>query len=216
MVAQSKKAIAMIELIFALVIMGIVLMSAPMLIQQSVKSSNVALQQEAITAAASHTSMILSMYWDEENSIDGNATRKILDINSSGFNYPQESSTSELRKMSVPLVPSISVDINETNYFEYDDVDDFDGSSLGLVIFNSESTTADVGDYVDVNIEINTTVTYADENNISLNNLLTPTNIKFINVNLTSTNSNDNPELQKNITLKAFSCNIGSYRIKGN
>jgi len=66
-IVKRKKAIAMIELIFALVIMGIVLMSAPMLIQQSVKSSNIALQQEAIVAAASQTSIILSMHWDEEN-----------------------------------------------------------------------------------------------------------------------------------------------------
>jgi len=36
---EFKSGIAMIELIFALVIMGIVLLPSPMLIQQSIKSS---------------------------------------------------------------------------------------------------------------------------------------------------------------------------------
>ena len=63
-----KRGIAMIELIFALVIMGIALLSAPMLIQQSIKSSNVALQQESIAALASHTGILLSKYWDEADS----------------------------------------------------------------------------------------------------------------------------------------------------
>ena len=55
---RTKRGIAMIELIFALVIMGIVLLSAPILIQQSIKSGNVAIQQEAITAAATQTDVL--------------------------------------------------------------------------------------------------------------------------------------------------------------
>ena len=83
---KSKKAIAMIELIFALVIIGIVLMSAPMLIQQSIKSSNVALQQEAIVAAASQTAIVLSMHWDENNTEAGNS--KVLETNRTSFLFP--------------------------------------------------------------------------------------------------------------------------------
>ncbi len=40
---EFKSGIAMIELIFALVIMGIVLLPSPMLIQQSIKSTFVGL-----------------------------------------------------------------------------------------------------------------------------------------------------------------------------
>ncbi len=45
-----RNGIAMIELIFALLIMGIVLLSSPMLIQQSIKSSFIGIQQESISA----------------------------------------------------------------------------------------------------------------------------------------------------------------------
>ena len=64
-----RPAIAMIELIFALVIMAIVLMSAPMLISTATKSGYVAIQQEAINAAASQVNMIMGYHWDE-NSAD--------------------------------------------------------------------------------------------------------------------------------------------------
>jgi hypothetical protein len=62
-----RPAIAMVELIFAIVIMGIVLMSAPMLISTASKSGYVAIQQEAINEAASQVNMIMGYHWDENN-----------------------------------------------------------------------------------------------------------------------------------------------------
>ena len=59
----------MIELIIAIVVIGIVLMSAPMLLQQAAKSGYVAIQQEAINEAASQVNMVLGYHWDE-NSAD--------------------------------------------------------------------------------------------------------------------------------------------------
>jgi type II secretory pathway pseudopilin PulG len=222
---KKKRAIAMIELIFALVIMGIVLMSAPMLIHQSIKSSNVALQQEAIAAASSQTAIILSMHWDEKNTQAGNSL--ILETNRTSFNFPPAG----LMKGIVQLPnmrsfdinnskhPTISTDFgkdsNETTYTDFDDVDDYHNSDFGLILFNNESTTADIGEYVDTNISIKTTIRYTQENNVS-KNIITGSfsNIKFIKVNLTS-NQTDVPELEKNITFKAFSCNIGTYAISG-
>ena len=63
-----RPAIAMIELIFAIVIMGIILMSAPMLISTATKSGYVAIQQEAINEAASQINMIMGYHWDEGSS----------------------------------------------------------------------------------------------------------------------------------------------------
>ena len=62
-----RKAIAMIELIFAIVIMGIILMSAPMLISNASQSGYVAMQQEGINEAATQVNMIMGHYWDENN-----------------------------------------------------------------------------------------------------------------------------------------------------
>ena len=221
---KTKKGIAMIELIFALVIIGIVLMSAPMLIQQSIKSSNVALQQEAIATASSQTAIVLSMHWDENNTNAGNSY--ILEVNRTSFNFPPAGlmdgisqlanvRSFELNNSNKPTInTNFGKDVNETTYTDFDDVDDYDGSSFGLMLFNNESSSADVGEYVDTNVSLNTTVRYTKEDNVS-ENITTGSfsNIKAIQVNLTS--NSGVAELEKNITFKAFSCNIGTYSISG-
>ncbi len=60
----------MIELIFALLIMGIVLLSSPMLIQQSIKSNFIGIQQESISAISTHTAVLLTKHWDEKDAND--------------------------------------------------------------------------------------------------------------------------------------------------
>ena len=74
-----RPAIAMIELIFAIVIMGIILMSAPMLISTAAKSGYVAIQQEAINEAASRVNMIMTFHWDA-NSADETVLDPILQM----------------------------------------------------------------------------------------------------------------------------------------
>jgi len=237
----------MIELIFALVIMGIVLLSAPMLIQQSIKSSNIALQQEAIVAAASQTSIVLSMHWDENNSNTQPGESPILRVNHttplppspsmkimSGmsqktipFTFPPDGLTSGVfgrntkEAGGTTLLPSTTLgpdlnqtDVNETDYTKFDDVDDYANSSFGLILFNKENTSADIGEYVDTNISIATTVDYTQENAVSTSTTGgAVSNVKHITVNLT--NNQNIPELEKNITMEAFSCNIGTYAIYG-
>ncbi len=248
-----RRGIAMIELIFSLVIMGIVLLSAPMLIQQSINSGNIALQQEAIVAAASQTSVILSMHWDENNN-SNSAVSPMLDVNrapfdfvtiplqglkSRGLNGVDGRSTTKTGGATLP--PTLSADFGmdptadenttETDFTDFDDVDDYDGSNFSLTVFNDETTTADVGDYVDVNISMSTAINYTEDrvtsmnttplngttlnlkNNINKNDLATETNIKFIRVNLTS--KSGIKELEKDITFEAFSCNIGTSLPQG-
>jgi len=234
MVTKSKKAIAMIELIFALVIMGIVLMSAPMLIQQSIKSTNVAFQQEAIAAAASQTSIVLSMHWDEANANIPVGASPILETNRTNFTFTANTPNGLIGVAgrnsldgNTTLVPStLGLDSNESNYTSFDDVDDYDGSHLGLTVF-LEPTSSDIGDYVDVDINMSTTINYVDDfvnftdgniidseiTNINNTSLGAISNIKFVTVNLTSDSGVD--ELNKSITLQAFSCNIGTSMPEG-
>ncbi|MCK4440776.1 MAG: hypothetical protein KAU90_02135 [Sulfurovaceae bacterium] len=239
---KFKRGIAMIELIFALVIMGIVLLSTPMLIQQSTQSGFVAIQQEAIAATASHTQLLLAKYWDE---IDANNSLGIapivipnspinLSFNNAGMKNIVGRTTA-IAGLPIPA-SSIGRDFNETNisnnkvYVErLDDIDDYNGLPLHLTIFKNETTTTSAGDYIDQNITITTAVTFADDrtdtpiggdivnadnhifdSNVSPND----SNIKFVKVNLTSNNTNV-AELNKSITLNAFSCNIGTFSLEG-
>ena len=234
---EFKRGVAMIELIFALVIMGIVLLSAPMLIQQSTKSGFVAIQQEAIAATASHTQLLLAKYWDEADANNSIGTAPIITLNS-----PQAGSPFNLggtnniigRTIAIGGLPipasAIGTDINEINSSSYDDIDDYNGLPLHLTIFKNEATTTSAGDYIDQNVTITTSVTFADEgvvpligNTVNAGNSIynsdvsttgNDSNIKFIKVNLTSNNTNV-AELNKSITLNAFSCNIGTYNLEG-
>lgn len=238
---QFKRGIAMIELIFALVIIGITLLSAPMLIQQSIASSNVGLQQEAIAALASHTGIIISAHWDEADANSSNQVAPILSIVrnpplSAGITDPfdfdvsskragMEGISSRTTLLGGKLTPPSSTfgfDSDDNNYS--DDIDDYHGATVNLTVYNNEDTTVSSGDYIDKDLNLSTIVTYADdittlEVNTTANdifnhhNISGQSNIKFITTRLT-TNSTTK-ELQKDITLYAFSCNIGTFLPQG-
>lgn len=227
----------MVELIFALVIMGIVLLSAPILIQQSIQSSNVALQQESIAALASHTGILLSKHWDENNTEHSTGISPILtilnpspgsDFNLSGVDFDNNISgrTSSVANETFSAATILN---NENN--DFDDIDDYNGIPVKLSVFSSEdSTVGELGDYVDSSITIATTISYANDRPTSTfnqniinagNNIFSTqnlgsgiqSNIKFVQTHLTSTANVE--DLNKSITLNAFSCNLGTYSLGG-
>jgi hypothetical protein len=232
-----RNAIAMIELIFAIVVMGIVLMSAPMLISVATKSGYVALQQEAIAAASSEIGLILTRHWDEGDT-DINKTAPILvtaggdvDLNEEGTTGRRAGTPHEsVRTFITSLGERIAASTNFTVEGDFDDVDDYDGHISSLHTYNSESTTTKTGDYVDANITILSTVTYLEDNSsngtsyksggpkLTYNNPFAratttiPTNIKQVHIRLTTTNTA--AELDKTIEMNAFTCNIGTYELR--
>lgn len=214
----KRPAIAMIELIFAIVIMGIVMMSAPMLISTATKSTIVALQQEGISQAVSDVSTILTYEWDENNlnntSIlhvthgddELNATIASSELRVGVPDYPDRSS----RTFSELNASALGIEGSEKN-----DIDDFNGTKLNL-----DPSGTGGKDYIEQDtVSIATAIYYAPDtatySNSSLAYSFTPdatagggsSNIKAIKVTVTSTSSID--ELKKEITLHAFSCNLG-------
>lgn len=235
-----KRGIAMVELIFALVIMGIVLLSAPMLIQQSIQSSNIAYQQESIAAVASHTGILLSKHWDEANSRDAVGVSPVLqlpaaatgsDYNFSGIAFDTNVSgrTTSIAEQNLTASTASALGQDNGNSDDFNDIDDYHNFPITLNVFNSEDSEAgSLGDYVDRNITINTIITYANDRPDSTfdtstidagNNIFgTPnlgaglqSHIKFLQATLTSNSGVE--ELDKNITLNAFSCNLGTFYI---
>ncbi len=226
--------IAMIELIFSIVILGIVLMSAPMLISTAAKSGYVSLQQEAIASTAAEIGMILTQHWDEG---DTNATRSAPILGTNGdteLNEPNISGLPSGRMAGTPdsskrsfvdsqggRINSVSVANLGSDGGDTDDIDDFTGN--GLTDYAAANTTE--GDVTDTDISMAVTVSYiSDAANYAGTSTLTlsnpfntaaagggTSNIKHVNVTLTTTNTNI--ELSKNISLNAFSCNIGTYEL---
>lgn len=232
----NRAAIAMIELIFAIVIMGIVLMSAPMLISQAAQAGLVSVQQEAIVAGASELGMILTRHWDEQDTNESlyspvlNTAENIAalkeatdtDGNLTGrrVGTPTLSNRSFLTSDATRLVASTDF----TAEGDFDDIDDFNNNVTTLNVVDGTTTTTQVGDYIDTSLNVATSVTYISAPNIgynaetvSFNDPFATTaggtsNIKAIVTNTTS--GSHDAELGTDITLRAFSCNIGTYELK--
>lgn len=222
-----RPAIAMIELIFAIVIMGIVMMSAPMLISTATQSTYVALQQEGINEAASRVNMIMGYAWDENNTGDMYIP-PILHVSSGAASLNVNGNTA--RRIGTPMTSQRTFILSDANSSDLnasalrsdggdtDDIDDFIGDiSLTLI----EAATVDYTETTTVNI--NTAVAYVSDSvtgGYSQSTITyTPfgagsatTNVKSITVTLTSTTNLD--ELEKTIVLRAFSSNIGGYELK--
>jgi len=223
-----RPAVAMIELIFALVIMGLVLMSAPRLINVAAQSGYITIQQEAINEAASQANMVMGYYWDEAvtDDIYAPSVLKVTagndDLNENGTGgyrkgTPSLSKRSFVRSDGSRLSASTSLGPEGG---DRDDLDDFKGdTNLTLISVSS-------ADYIEGStIKIHTDIAYISDTpsggNFTPNGIhiiwYSPnfsstaagtTNVKRITVTLTSTSGIE--ELAKNIKLNAFSCNIGS------
>jgi hypothetical protein len=244
---KMRRAIAMIELIFAIVILGIVLMSAPMLIATATKSSYVALQQEAIASASAEIGMVLTHQWDEGNT-DSNRTASILvslngnsdlneatvGVNPTGKRAGTPSSSSRRFRdslgRSVTTTAPAALGPDGPGSGDRDDIDDFiTGATAALK--DEESTSTLIGDVVDKEITVEVNVNYLNDTpggggssyagtgdtliyNRPFNNPAAAgndSNIKQVQVKLSTASTEE--ELQKDIVLNAFSCNIGTYKL---
>ena len=234
-----RSAITMIELIFAIVIIGIVLMSAPQLIQVAAKSGYVAIQQEGISEASSHINIIMGLHWDENDTneeyldpvlhTDSNTIDlKMSDNNRTRIGTPIESYRSCVRADGNGSLnaSAIGFDSPESSKWDEDDIDDFNNETYNLKVVQSSPSV----DYIEKegNIIITTSISYSRDGTgmsgtggynapdivyIPFHPATKPTtNIKSIEVNLTSISGVS--ELQKEIILYAFSCNIGGYQLE--
>ena len=228
-----RPAIAMIELIFAIVIIGIVMMSAPELLSRASHNSYITIQQESINEASTQMSIMLDYAWDENDTFHTtvlNVTHGDSTLNATKM--PQK------RRAGTPLLSHrvyksfdglefqashIGLDTGEA-FENIDDIDDFNGTLVHLTLIDTPTPK----DYILKGTQINllSTVTYMDDHaedyhtggggtltyRPTFNAVSPSTNIKHLQVTLTSTS--DAQLLDTNITLHAFSCNIGTYSLE--
>ncbi len=223
--AGFRPAIAMVELVFAISVIGIALMSVPNLLTISMKSGFVTLQQEAISEASAHISAVMTYAWDENDTNESflppilKVSNGDSELNDNGSGIRQGTPIESYRKFITSggfTLDASTVLGQEAGESEPDDIDDFNGKTTKLVLIENAQS-----DYVDQNITMTTNVSYADDSaNYNSNDItFTPfqsksgtTNIKDISVTLTS--GSGVKELDKKIVLRAFSCNIGSYELE--
>jgi len=211
----KRKAIAMIELIFAIVVMGIAMLSIPIITIQSAKSSESTIMQESVAAAAAQMQMILSRHWDEVDADPSLGSRRpILQTDSANFNNKAGLNINGRTDKVNGIEYNASKAVNFVDGGD-NDIDDYEGITTPLILV--ESTTTSEGDYIDINMTMASHIDYINDN-IALAPITTfnynpasvsmgiTTNIKRVSVTLTSI---EPAFANKNIILNAFSCNIG-------
>ena len=235
-----RKAIAMIELIFAIVIMGIVMLAAPMLISTAASSTFTAMVQEGVNESASQLNMIMGYAWDESNADDSRVITVLQTGGDAGLNEIAFTG----RRAGTPLVSGRTfIDDNATKWNasaitadggDLDDIDDFHNTTVNLTQVQGADTgvASETADYAErqADIDILREVAYMPDaiggtylaGGVAGKITFAPdfatvppgtTNIKRISVTLTSTSSAS--ELNtKSIVLQAFTCNIGSYQLE--
>ena len=220
---KMRKGIAMIELIFAIVIMSFVMLSLPIIIMQVKQSNSLAIKQESIALISSQVNLILTYQWDDVQT-RGNNQSFILKTNSgvSGLEYNlgtnlkgnRTAFINSRRYSTESLFASdkLILEKDKTATFLTDDIDDFNGKTMTLLIETSEETSD--SKYLDTKVNINTAINYAnytgDMNNpnitlVNSGSASKSTNIKSIDALLTTIKS------KNKMRLKAFSTNIGGY-----
>ena len=229
---QLRTAIAMIELIFAIVVMGIALLSAPMILGMSIQSANISMQQESIAATASELSLIMTHPWDEgdSNNTTGFGILRVaggdpaLNFGSRDVNYS--------RIFNNPLIgqdqnASATVTFGNGDNIPLNDIDDFDGVVSRVTLYSGfeiSNLSNNQGEYLKgVNFTLTTAVDYINDNAAYTSNTVAfnppfttsipSTNIKRITVTLAPTGNALVAEHNQSIVLYAFVCNIGNAAI---
>ncbi len=216
-----RNASSMLELVVAIVVMGIAMMTLPLMLTTTQKNNTFAMRQEAIYAARTQISDMLTYFWDE-NSVDANLSFGVLDTNSTNNIFERVPGTirrighakrNKRRKYFTSTTYATSPANLGKDGIEAtpNDIDDF---STGVPTTIQPSTqNADIGfDYKYI-LNMTTTVSYIDDNftsgstfDFNTSTMLNSTNIKMST--LTITNNND-----FNITLRAYSSNIGASQL---
>jgi len=204
-----RKAASMLELVIAIVVMGIAMMTLPLMLTTTQNNNIFTMRQEAIYAARTQLGDMLTYSWDE-HSMDSNLNIGVLDTNSTNNNlrighvkgnkrrkyFTKETNATtpaKLGKDGAELTPN--------------DIDDF--SSPTPVTIQHIANTLDYR----YDLNMTTTVSYVDDNFaegstfiLDINSSNKSTNIKM--TKLIITNNND-----FNMTLRAYSCNIGANQL---
>lgn len=214
---SARKAVAMIELIFSIVVMGIAMLAIPMITSQTIKGSQSAMMQESVSEVASNINLIMSKPWDSAYNqlVDPASETTILSsesgnfVNRRGLNMLPSPLNSGVRDTIAQKATSATIS-------GADDISDYDGVATRVAVYQNQANPTYSGDYADTTVTMGTVVKYYPDN-IVLGSATTfnfdpaatvggTTNIKRVTITLTSTAI---PE-KNNIKLNGFSCNIGS------
>lgn len=227
-----RKGASLIELIIAIVVMSIAMMSLPLMLKRSQEGNAFTMRQEALLAARTQLGDITTYPWDN-NSLKA-LNIGILDVNSTvtpnSLHRNDANSTRRIghiaqdrrRKFFDPTTPNNSATSPANLGSEggtIDDIDDFHNTTAQLIA--STDLAAAGLDYRFVDLNTTTTVHYISDNTNYQTNAINnftfgtsndeevsgSTNIKLIEVTLRSSS------FEGDIILRTYSSNIGESQL---
>jgi type II secretory pathway pseudopilin PulG len=176
---QMQKGVAMIELIFSLVVMGIVMMSAPMLINKATESSYLSFQQESIATAAAQINMIMTAEWDDADTNNTLGEPVLLTASNTLNQCKNAAGVLIAHPVGVTSASGRYCTGSDGNYYNativsklgpegtegmfYDDVDDYNNATYNVAVYHNEATRTYTGDYMDKNLTVTSKVYYGDD-----------------------------------------------------
>lgn len=220
----------MIELIFALVIMGIVFITLPVILLNEGTNVERNLMQEAIFASATKISQILTYSWDENSAPDTAVLASanvvevtsagLLDRNSSDFrvgHVPQALHRRMTPASAIRSATAVGADADDAGV--PDDIDDFNvAGTVNLTSLTGATgykkayrVTTTVGYVNDYNFRNATSyassvIDYTFDANTSFT--ANTTNLKMIEIS-TDQNNSDGWSAEPILVLRSYSANIG-------
>ncbi len=212
-----KKAFSMIELVISIVVMGMAMMTLPLMLTRIQENSSFAMQQEAILMARTRIGNIITYPWDE-HSTDSSFNVAVLDTDSLNYKRIDSNNARRLghveqdkrRKFFTDETNATTIGEDELNEIP-DDIDDFDDKNGTL---QGDKYSAFGYKTSEGNMNISASVKYISDTPATPFNFDTTgisgtgtTNIKMIQIDL------NNSLLDGNITLRAFSSNIGANQL---
>ncbi len=230
---KKRAAFSLIELVLAIVVIAISVMTIPLMLQQGAKNNQFTALQESIFAARTKLGDILTFRWDQ-NSLEGSEIIRVLDVNAGDSELARDLASQDgnrrighiaedkrrrfkdLNTSAPQRYPTSVVDKDSDG--NPDDIDDFQNEQTSVNFVGTGSSPGSY-DYLDKELNITTQLSYlpdqTDYNATDINftfdvankrNLTTPnaTNIKMITLSVTSA-LNDN----KPFVFRSFSSNIG-------
>ncbi len=223
---MKRSGFSLIELVFAIVIIAISLMSVPLMLGQGAKSNQYALLQESILAARTKMGNILSFKWDNNASDTTMSIVRVVDVQGGDSQLDRNTTFRRIGHIHEDTRRRMTdVEINATLgqevVDEFDDIDDFDGLSTVVAPVGVAGVKGKY-DYLDQDMNLSTTVRFiSDDANYSQQNftfdfnvstatnaVANSTNIKMVELNTTSVNRPD-----EYFVFRVFSTNIGQSKL---
>jgi hypothetical protein len=197
----------MIELIFAIIIIAITVVTLPMMTQITSKGLEANIAQEAIFATSAKMMQILSFAWDK-NSTDNNISKsldyaRVIDINSYNDYKRKNKDTKAVDMNSTFRIGHIKEGLHRRFF----DINENIISGVGIEDQNtSETITAFGDDGYKFDMTLTPSITYVNDNPLTPFTLNTTTataksNIKMVEIKTAVYNNV--------IVLRSYACNIG-------